>query len=348
MNAYRLIALPASVFVLCVAIAVALQYGSIAMTWQEIGQAFVEDMSVGDMSMDNTGQRYRNSMILWEIRLPRILMSALVGAALAISGAVMQGLFRNPLADPGLIGVSSGAALGAGLAIVFGNLYFVSVPQWLIPLCAFGFGLLVTAIVYLIAAKDKNTSVATLLLAGIAIQALAGASMGLLNYLADDQQLRDITFWSLGSFGDSSWRSLQGVALCLIPGIICLICCAKYLNALLLGEAEAQHLGVNVERFKRYCIVLVSLVVGVSVASVGVIGFVGLVVPHMIRLAFGSDHRFLLPASASLGALVLVIADTFARNVISPAELPIGIITALVGCPFFLFLIIKQRNLSSF
>ena len=334
MHIYRGVALPVSLVALLFMATMALQQGPIDTDWEEVfGILKQESLSGG-------------SAIIWQIRLPRVLMTLLVGASLAIGGAVLQGLFRNPLADPGLIGVSSGAALGAGLAIVFGTLWFTSVPVWLVPISAFLFGLFVTYIVYLIASRRGGASVATLLLAGVAMQSLAAACMGLLSYLADDQQLRDLTFWSLGSFGASSWRKTETAALFLVPGIICLIFLSQHLNTLLLGESEAKHLGVDVDRLKKYCIVLVSLVVGVSVASVGVIGFVGLVVPHMIRLAFGSDHRFLLPASASLGALVMVIADTLARNIISPAELPIGIITALVGCPFFLFLILKQRNLS--
>ncbi len=283
--------------------------------------------------------------ILWQIRVPRILMTLIVGAGLAVSGAVMQGLFRNPLAEPGLIGVSSGAALGAALAIVFGNLLFGSTPVWALSISAFVFGLMVTLLVYLIASRSSGTQVATLLLAGVAMQALSFACIGLLSYLADDRQLRDLTFWNLGSFGSSSWNHFYISALLIIPCIVVLIYFAKHLNAMLLGEQEAKHLGVPVERVKKASIVLVSLLVGASVASVGVIGFVGLVVPHLIRLAFGSDHRLLLPASACLGALLLLVADTFARTVISPAELPIGILTALVGCPFFLFLILKQRKL---
>lgn len=311
----------------------ALQNGPIAMSSSELWLALWNDNATS------------NHAILFDIRLPRILMSLLVGAGLAVSGAVMQGLFRNPLADPGLVGVSAGAALGAGLAIVLGGWLFVEVPMWLLPLNAFIFGLAVTWIVYLIANNRQGTQVATLLLAGVAMQAFAGAAMGLLSYLANDQQLRDLTFWNLGSFGASAWNNFYICALVSIPALFALLSFSKHLNAMLLGEAEAEHLGISVENVKRISIVLVSLIVGTSVASVGAIGFVGLVVPHVVRLAFGSDHKFLLPASAGLGALLLVVADTFARTIISPAELPIGILTALIGCPFFIFLILKQRNL---
>lgn len=324
-------------FVLFVSVVLALQQGPITISWSEVWSTL--------WTSSTAVNTVPNRAILLDIRLPRILMSLIVGAGLAVSGAVMQGLFRNPLADPALIGVSSGAALGAGLAIVFGSLVFVEVPMWLLPLNAFIFGLAVTWIVYLIANNRQGTQVATLLLAGVAMQAFAGAAMGLLSYLANDQQLRDLTFWNLGSFGASSWQNFYICAAITIPALIVLLGFAKHLNAMLLGEAEAQHLGVSVENIKRISIVLVSLIVGASVASVGAIGFVGLVVPHVVRLGFGSDHKFLLPASAGLGALLLVIADTFARSIISPAELPIGIITALIGCPFFIFLILKQRNL---
>lgn len=285
------------------------------------------------------------AQVLWDIRLPRILMTLIVGAGLSVSGAVMQGLFRNPLAEPGLIGVSAGAALGAGMAIVLGSVFFEQTPIWFLPFSAFCFGLAVTYVVFLIANRSNGTQIATLLLAGVAMQALAGASIGLLSYIADDRQLRDLTFWNLGSFGASSWTTLQIAAVIIIPCIIILLYFSRHLNAMLLGEDEARHLGIPVESVKKVSIVLVSLLVAASVSSVGIIAFVGLVVPHLVRLAFGSDHHFLLPASAALGALLLLIADTVARTAISPAELPIGIITAFVGCPFFFFLILRQRHL---
>jgi len=316
-------------FVLLVTCLFALQMGPVHTSWSELWN----DSATS------------NQTILIDLRLPRVLMAALVGACLALSGAVMQGLFRNPLADPSLIGISSGAALGAGVAIVLGGIFFYQTPFWFLPISSFIFGLGVTWIVYLIANHRQGTQVATLLLAGVAVQAFASAAIGLLSYLADDQQLRNLMFWNLGSFGASSWENLILCAVVSLPALILLLGLAKHLNAMLLGEEEAKHLGISVENVKRLAIILVSLIVGVSVSSVGVIGFVGLVVPHLVRLAFGADHKFLLPASAGLGALLLVVADTLARTIISPAELPIGIITALIGCPFFIFLILKQRRL---
>ncbi len=285
----------------------------------------------------------QQALVLTGIRLPRVLLGALVGAGLAVSGALMQGLFRNPLADPALVGVSSGAALGASTMIVFGSLLPGAVVgalgTWGIALAAFGGGLVVTVVVYQIASRGSHTSVATMLLAGIALNALCGAAMGMLVLLSDDNQLRDLTFWTLGSLGGASWQTVAVVA----PMIGVVLAASPYLarslNALLLGEAEARHLGVRVESVKRLTIGLAALAVGAATAVAGLIGFVGLVVPHLVRLALGPDHRMLLPASALSGALLLVAADVLARVVAAPAEVPIGILTALGGAPFFLALL---------
>lgn len=291
--------------------------------------------------------------ILFHIRLPRVLLCLLVGACLGVTGATMQGLFRNPLADPGLIGVSAGSALGASVAIVLGHaLLPVVVPAvilaWaqlvFVPVCAFLGGVGVTFLVYKLASQHGKTQVATLLLAGVAIQAMAGAGIGLLTYMADDTQLRDLTFWSMGSFAGAQWQQLAMVAVFLVPALIFLACQGRSLNAFLLGEYEAGHIGIRVEVVKRKLIVVTALAVGVAVSATGMIGFVGLVVPHLIRLAFGANHRFLLPMSLLLGATLLLWADTLARTLISPAELPIGILTAILGAPFFMFLLIRYRN----
>ncbi|GIZ12240.1 ABC transporter permease [Pseudomonas sp. NCCP-436] len=286
-------------------------------------------------------------LILEQIRMPRTLLGLAVGMVLALCGVAMQGLFRNPLADPGLVGVSSGAALGAALAIVGGSA-LGGWPEWLSPylLSAFAFagGLLVTALVYRLGRRDGQTSVATMLLAGIALTALAGAAIGLFTYLADDATLRTLTFWNLGSLNGASYVRLWPLLLATLVVALWLPRRARALNALLLGESEARHLGFDVERLKRELVFCTALGVGAAVAAAGMIGFIGLVVPHLMRLLVGPDHRLLLPASALAGASLLLLADLAARLVLAPAELPIGIVTALIGAPFFLYLLMRGRH----
>ncbi len=296
------------------------------------------------VSADALGQA---ELIVGQIRLPRTLLGVATGGVLALAGVAMQGLFRNPLADPGLIGVSSGAALGAAIAIVFGA-SIGGLPEALAPYllsaCAFAGGLLVTALVYRLGRHNGQTSVATMLLAGIALTALAGALIGLFTYLADDATLRTLTFWNLGSLNGASYHRLWPLLL-----ITLLVACwlprrVDALNALLLGESEARHLGFDVERLKVELILCTALGVGAAVAAAGMIGFIGLVVPHLLRLIVGPDHRILLPASMFGGAILLLLADLVARLALAPAELPIGIVTALIGAPFFLYLLIRGRS----
>ena len=290
----------------------------------------------------------RQAMVLFGIRLPRVVLGVLVGAGLAVSGAAMQGLFRNPLADPALVGVSSGAALGAVGVIVLGTTlpaaWAAVGGPFLLPLAAFAGGALATLLVYRLATSGGHTSVATMLLAGIAINAIAGAGTGLMTFLADDDQLRDLMFWTLGSLGGATWTRLAVVMPLILVGIAAMLPLARPMNALLLGEAEAGHLGIDTQHVKRRVIALAALVVGAATAMSGIIGFVGLVVPHLLRLALGPDHRFLLPGSALLGASLLLGADLLARTLLAPAELPIGIVTALVGGPFFLWLLLRRRH----
>ncbi|MGA6105152.1 iron chelate uptake ABC transporter family permease subunit [Pseudomonas solani] len=286
-------------------------------------------------------------LILGQIRLPRTLLGLAVGAVLALSGVAMQGLFRNPLADPGLVGVSSGAALGAAVAIVGGAAIgglSENIAPYLLSACAFAGGLGVTALVYRLGRRDGQTSVVTMLLAGIALNALAFACIGLFTYLADDATLRTLTFWNLGSLNGASYARLW--PLLLITGAVALWLPrrAKALNALLLGESEARHLGFEVEKLKLELVLCTALGVGAAVAAAGLIGFIGLVVPHLVRLVAGPDHRVLLPASALAGASLLLFADLAARLVLAPAEMPIGIVTALIGAPFFLYLLLRGRH----
>jgi iron complex transport system permease protein len=297
-------------------------------------------------ALTGAGSEGRHDLVILHIRLPRTALAMMVGAGLALSGAIMQGLFRNPLADPGLVGVSAGAALAAGITIVLGDVFLApllgKLPFAILPAGAFLGGLTSTIVLYVIATRQGRTSIATMLLAGIALGALAGALSGFLAYLSDDRQLRDLTFWSLGSFGGASWTKVLTVAPILLPLMLAAPRLARGLNALALGEAEAFHLGLNVQRIKAMAILLVALAVGASVAVAGMIGFVGIVVPHLVRLILGPDHRILLPASALGGALLLLAADILARLVVSPAELPIGIITAGIGAPFFLWLLLRR------
>lgn len=286
-------------------------------------------------------------MIVGQIRLPRTLLGLAVGAVLALSGVAMQGLFRNPLADPGLVGVAAGAALGAALAIVGGS-WLGGIPDGLAPyllsVCAFIGGLGVTALVYRLGRRDGQTNVATMLLAGVALTALAGAAVGLFTYIADDATLRTLTFWNLGSLNGASYDRLWPLLLVAAGVALWLPRRAQALNALLLGESEARHLGVEVESLKRELVFCTALGVGAAVAAAGLIGFIGLVVPHLLRLLSGPDHRVLLPASLLAGGSLLLLADLVARLALAPAELPIGIVTAFIGAPLFLFLLIRGRS----
>lgn len=287
------------------------------------------------------------STILFDIRLPRIVMAIFVGAVLASTGAVMQGLFRNPLADPSLIGVSSGASVGATLMIVTAGGFIQGgalVGLSLVAVGAFVGGFTATLLVYRLATSGIGTSVTTMLLAGIAIAALAGALNSLLSYFSDNDMLRQISLWQMGNLSGANWLkvSIMGSAAMLL--LIFFPRDSGALNALLLGESEARHLGIDVQRVKRRLILLTALGVGISVALAGLVGFVGLIIPHMVRLAIGPDHRWLVPASALAGATLLVIADSLARIVVIPAELPTGILTALLGAPFFVALLLQQRK----
>jgi iron complex transport system permease protein len=279
--------------------------------------------------------------IFWTIRLPRVALGVLAGAALAVSGALLQGVFRNPLADPGLIGVSSGAALGAVAVIVLG---ISSLGLMTLPLAAFLTGTATTFFVYRLAQRHGRTDVATLLLVGLALNAMAGAATGLLTYLADDAQLRSIVFWTMGGLGGALWETVLvaapwiAVSLALAPRL------GRALNLFALGETEARHLGIEVEQVKRAAILLSALATGTAVALVGPIGFIGLIVPHIVRLIAGPDHRLLLPACALGGASLLVLADLVARTMAAPAEVPVGLITACAGGPFFLALILRARR----
>lgn len=292
-------------------------------------------------------QVLRDHAVIYNIRLPRMVLGAMVGAALAVSGLLMQGLFRNPLADPGLVGVSAGAGLGAVSIIVLGTTMLAPLTAFLgiyaLQIASFLGGLATTCILYRVATRSGQTAIATMLLAGIAIAALAGAITGVLVYVATDSQLRDLTFWGLGSLSGANWTKIAASGPIITISLIAAAFLSKGLNALTLGEATAAHLGVPVQRFKLLTILAVAGATGASVAVSGGIGFVGIVVPHLLRLVIGPDHRYLLPATALLGASFLLLADAVSRLIVAPAELPIGIITAAFGGPFFLWILLRKR-----
>lgn len=292
---------------------------------------------------DPTTQQAR--AVLFDIRAPRVVLALLVGGGFGAAGSAMQALFRNPLADPGLVGVSSGAALGATTTIVLGPALFAAhVSTAMLPAAAFAGALAVAALVCRLAASNGRLALPLLLLAGIAINALAGAAIGLLTFVADDAQLRSLTFWSLGSLGGAQWSSLTAVAPCVAIGCALLARERNALNALQLGESEALHLGVPVQRLKRCVLVAIALSIGALVSCAGIVGFIGLVAPHCVRLACGPDQRIVLPGAALLGALLTLAADLAARTVAAPAEIPLGVLTALLGAPFFLALLWKSRR----
>ncbi len=286
--------------------------------------------------------------VIWSIRIPRVLLGLLVGGTLGIGGAAIQGLFRNPLAEPGLIGTSGGAAMAAVLAILAASALAGSISggllPWLVPAAAFLGALGATFLVYRLSMAGGRMMIATMLLAGIAVNSLAGAVTGLAMFLADNEELRTITFWSLGSLAGGTWSSLAIVGPFMAAACVVLPVLARALDALALGEAEAHHLGVAVQRVRVLTVGLVALSVGAAVSVTGIIGFVGLVVPHLLRLAAGPDHRLLMPGSALLGAALLSAADLLARTVAAPAELPLGVVTALIGAPYFLWLLLRQRD----
>jgi iron complex transport system permease protein len=291
----------------------------------------------------------RDQLILWSIRMPRIAVAAMIGGILGAAGAIMQGLFRNPLADPALVGVSSGGAFAAAAAIVVSDSRYAEhihfLQPVLLPLSAFVGSLLTTILLYRIATRGGRTSIAVFLLAGLAIAAIANAGIGLIVFIADDRQLRDITFWLLGSLSGATWSKAATIVPVFLLASIAMIFIHRGLDVLILGESEAFHSGVDVERLKRICIVVISAMTGVAVSVCGVVGFVGIVVPHLLRLVIGPGHRLLLPASIMLGATMLVGADTLARTIVAPAEMPIGILTAAVGAPVFLLILLRQRGL---
>ena len=295
-------------------------------------------LSAEDGTADITTQ-----VVLLDIRLPRLLFTVLIGASLGLSGAALQGLFRNPLVEPGIIGISSGSALGAIVVIMFIGTLFPAIAEqfqsYLLPFFAFLGGLIATIVTLKMSQAEGKTHITYLILAGVAIGALSGAAIGLAVFYADDAQLRSYTFWTLGDLSVASWEKLGILTPVIGLAIVGLLAVARPLNAIALGEAEAYHSGVPVEKVKMTIVLLSALAVGTSVAFAGIIGFIGLIIPHIVRISFSSDQRLVLPASALGGACLLLLSDMLARTVVAPAELPIGVITAAIGAPFFIYLL---------
>ncbi|TWW00750.1 FecCD family ABC transporter permease [Chitinophaga pinensis] len=319
------------------------------------GAMHMSPMQVLAMLLEKTGIHlpvaYEENMpgVLWMIRLPRVVLSVLIGAGLGLAGASLQGLLRNPLADPGLIGISSGASMGAVVMIIVQNALpiFQSAPAlnfYALNLAAFAGAIITTLFIFRIARSGGQAVISTLLLAGIAVRALCESVTGLMTYLANNEQLRSITFWSLGSLGGANWKTVAGIAPFIIIPLILLPRLAPALNLLALGEREAMHSGVRVPKLKALLVILATMAVAAGVAVAGIIGFIGLIVPHIVRQFTGPDYRILIPGSALSGAVLLTVADLLCRTIVAPAELPVGIITAVIGAPFFLWLIIKEKR----
>lgn len=303
----------------------------------------VKNGIIGEDTGDNS-----DWYVFSQIRLPRVVMAMLMGSALAVSGAAMQGMFKNPLATPSLIGVTSGASLFAAIAIVLGNYMLQLLPDFLhellISLMAFIGAILTMTFVYRMSTTQRKTNVVVMLLAGVAISAMAGAITGFLIYLTDEEELRNLTFWTLGSLGGATW--VKNLILALVIGFsyLFLINKGKALNAMMLGEQDAAHLGIPVEKVKKQIVVLTALMVGTCVAFAGAIGFVGLIIPYILRLIFGSNYYMILPLSAVAGSILLLSADTFSRTIVAPSEMPIGVITAFLGAPVFIAILIRYKK----
>ncbi|ROQ69396.1 iron complex transport system permease protein [Streptomyces sp. 840.1] len=293
-------------------------------------------VGLGGHALDRVGES-----VLWNVRLPRVVLALLVGASLGCAGALMQGVFGNPLAEPGVIGISAGAAVGAVASIALGLSFF---GNWTITVCAFVAGLLTVLLVYALSRSGGRTEVVTLILTGIAVNAFAGALIGLFIFFADNAQISQITFWQLGSLAQATWPKVLAVLPCAALGLLLAPFYARKLDLLALGERPARHLGVDVERLRVVLVLVVALLTAAAVAVAGIISFVGLLVPHLLRMANGPGHRFLVPGSALGGALVLVAGDLAARTVADPAELPLGVLTALIGSPFFFWLLRRTRR----
>ena len=319
-------------------LAASIRYGAMDFSIPAIGRALVS-------LLPGHPEPTLEQRIFLELRLPRAVLCLLVGASLGVGGTLMQALFRNPIVEPGLVGTSSGAAFGSALFFVLGGVLNLGASLWSLPIAACIGGVISTYLVFLLARsrEDGRASIVMLLLTGLAVNALFMSAIGFLSYIARDPQARSITFWSLGTLSGASWRAVQVVAISTIGGTLLALRYAKQLNALMIGEEEATYLGVNVNRLKWIILSINVVIVAVATAFTGVISFVGLIVPHILRMMGGADNRFLIVGSALVGATLLSLADLIARLSLRPAELPIGIVTSAVGVPVFLFLLRRRQ-----
>ena len=314
--------------------------------------AFLASISLGSFNFSvlelfNSSKTSLHATVLYEIRIPRVILAAFVGASLGLSGASLQGLFRNPLADPGLIGVSAGAALGASIIIVLGSSLFPGFifGAFILPIAAICGAALVISLLYVFTRGFGYQGITYMLLVGIAVNAFASVGIGILTYISSDSELRGLTFWTMGSFGGASWYLILPAIVVISLSMFWMIPSSRKLDLLQLGEPEAYRLGVDVKKLKYKVIISSAITVGVSVSLSGMIGFVGLVVPHLVRLLGGVNHNYLLPGSALLGAGLMMSADLLSRILVQPAELPVGLITSAIGAPFFLWLIFRIRKI---
>lgn len=314
------------------------RYGAVNISLDEIFSAIQKKSLNSDLLT-------LNERIFLDIRLPRTVLSLLVGASLAVGGVLVQSLFRNPIVEPGMIGTSSGAAFAVAFFIVLGNTLQINLAEWSLPFFSCIGGILGTFLVFVLSNSDRKgkSSIVLLLLTGVAINALFLSGIGFMSYIARDPQARSITFWNLGTISGANWSAVQIVGITTLLGIFMALRYGKHLNTLILGEEEANYLGVNLRSLKLKVILINVMIVSTATAFVGVIGFIGLIVPHLLRMIIGSDNRNLLIYSSLLGAILLCLSDFVARILLSPAELPIGIVTSVVGVPVFLYLLRKKN-----
>ena len=321
-------------------------YGPVDLSIKNIFDIIISKLNITSSNDDLPFNNIQETVV-WNIRLPRLLLGIIVGLALGSSGAVLQGLFRNPLVDPGFIGVSSGAAVGAMLAIMFSSFFFnlFKISSFLLlPVLSMLGAFIVTIIIYKLSKVESKTNIMAMLLSGIAINAFAGAIIGILVSISSDAQLRSFTFWTLGGLDRGNW-DIIGLSYALILGCFVIVFLIRdKLDIFMLGDAEAYHLGIDVERLKKLIILISSLMVGITVSFCGMIGFIGLVTPHLVRLTIGPIHKYLIPCSAILGSIILVLADLISKTIIAPAQLPVGVITSSIGAPIFIWLIYNQRQ----
>ncbi|TGN20243.1 FecCD family ABC transporter permease [Leptospira idonii] len=311
------------------ALAFVSNWGALGVHWSDI--------------LTNSASSIENE-VFWNLRFPRVIMATLLGGSLAWAGAIAQGLFRNPIVDPGLVGITAGSALFAAVGIVLGTEIKNFPPVWGVILLSFVGGVVTGFLVYILSRSQGKTEIYTLLLTGIAINSLCFAGIGILSYIASDAQLRNLSNWNLGSLGGSSWATLSRFGVILALPVFIGPFISKQLNVFALGEKEAMHLGIPVEAMKSFLILCIGILVGSSVAVAGNIGFVGLSIPHIVRLAIGQDYKYLLPCSYFLGGAFLTIGDGFCRTIMAPTEIPVGVITAFLGAPVFLLLLRARRR----